>query len=128
MAWQPSAITGISALVASEPLESWKALLAYHAIEHHAAVLPPKFDREAFAFFGKTLGGTPAQESREKRAVRATSRALGFAVGRLYVQRYFPASAKQQAEAMVAGIIRAYHARIDRLASLVRIGTPVEIR
>src|SRR6185437_2981213 len=73
VAWQPSAITGIAALMASQPLASWKDLLAYHAIEDHAAVLPPNIDREAFNFFGKTLSGTEAQDSRDKRAVAATS-------------------------------------------------------
>jgi predicted metalloendopeptidase len=116
VAWQPSAITGLSALVASEPLESWKALLTYHAIEHRAEVLPAALDREAFAFFGKTLSGAPAQTPREKRAVTAASNALGFAVGRLYVERYFPASAKRRAQAMVAGIIRAFDRRIDALS------------
>jgi len=116
VAWQPGAITALSALAQSEPLSAWKALLAYHTIEHHAAVLPPAFDRESFAFFGKTLSGTPEQESRARRAVQATSGALGFAVGHRYAQRYFPASAKRQAEAMVANIIAAYHKRIARLA------------
>ena len=116
VAWQPSAITGISALVANAPLSSWKALLAYHAIEDHAAVLPLAFDREAFAFLGKTLTGAQAQASRDRRAVNGTSDALGFAVGRQYVQRYFPAAAKARAEAMVANLIRAYEHRIDALS------------
>ena len=115
MAWQPSAITGIAALLGGEPLESWKALLVYHAIEGKAAVLPADFDRESFAFFGKTLSGAPEQASRDKRAVDATSDALGFAVGHLYVQRYFPASAKANAQRMVAGIIAAFQKRIDAL-------------
>ncbi len=116
VAWQPSAITGISALVASAPLSSWKALLIYHAIEDRAAVLPPAFDREAFAFSGRMLTGAQAQAPRDHRAVDATSDALGFAVGHQYVQRYFPASAKARAEAMVANLIRAYQHRIDALS------------
>ena len=115
VAWQPGAITALSALTASEPLSAWKALLAYHAIEHHAAVLPPAFDHEAFAFFGQTLSGTPEQEPRARRAVQATSGALGFAVGHRYAQVYFPPAAKRQAEAMVANIIAAFHKRIARL-------------
>ena len=115
VAWQPSAITGIAALVASQPLASWKALLAYHAIEDHAAVLPPAFDRESFAFFGKTLSGAEAQDSRDKLAVAATSDALGFIVGKEYVARYFPASAKANAQQMVTNIIHAFERRIDAL-------------
>jgi putative endopeptidase len=115
VAWQPSAITGISALLASAPLASWKALLAYHVIEDHAAVLSPAIDREAFEFFGKTMTGAPVQTTRDRLAVYATSDALGFAVGRQYVQKYFPASAKARAQTMVAGIIRAFQKRIDAL-------------
>ncbi|HVX40672.1 MAG TPA: M13 family metallopeptidase [Gemmatimonadaceae bacterium] len=116
VAWQPSAITGIAALIASQPLDAWKDLLAYHAIEDHAAVLPPAFDRESFNFFGKTLSGAEAQESRDKRAVNATSDALGFAVGKEYAARYFPASAKANAQRMVAGLITAFKHRIDALS------------
>lgn len=115
VAWHPGAIRGISALVASQPLASWKALLAYHAIEHRAAVLTAALDREAFEFFGKTLNGTPERAGRAQRAVEATNTALGFAVGREYVQRHFPASARERAQAMVAGIIRAFDRRIDAL-------------
>jgi predicted metalloendopeptidase len=64
VAWQASAITGLSALVASEPLAAWKALLTYHAIERRAAVLPTAFDKESFAFFGTTLSGAPVQRAR----------------------------------------------------------------
>ena len=116
VAWQPSAITGIAALVGSQSLASWRALLAYHAIEDHADVLSPAFDRESFAFFGKTLSGAEAQDSRDRRAVQATSDALGFAVGKQYVARYFPPSAKANAQKMVAGLITAFKRRIDRLS------------
>ncbi|NUO63681.1 MAG: M13 family metallopeptidase [Gemmatimonadaceae bacterium] len=115
LAWQPSAITGIAGLLGSESLASWKALLAYHAIEDRASVLPAAFDRESFAFFGNTLSGAPEQAERDARAVDATSDALGFAVGRQYVQRYFPASAKANAQHMVAGIVAAFQQRIDAL-------------
>jgi predicted metalloendopeptidase len=116
VAWQASAITGLSALVASEPLEAWKALLTYHAIERRADVLPGAFDREAFAFFGTALSGAPVQRPRDRRAVAATSEALGFAVGRRYVEAYFPASEKARAEKMVRDIIASFDTGIDSLA------------
>jgi predicted metalloendopeptidase len=115
VAWQASAITGLSALVASEPIASWRALLAYHALMHRAAELSPEVDREAFAFFGRTLTGAEAQASRGERAVEATSGALGYAVGREYVARHFPASAKARAQVMVTNIVRAFDRRIDAL-------------
>jgi putative endopeptidase len=113
--WQPRAVTGISALVASEPLSTWKEYLTFHAIEHAAPFLSHAFVDENFAFFGTVLNGTPRQSERWKRAVDATNAALGDAVGKLYVERYFPASAKAQAEAMVRNLIVAFGRRIDRL-------------
>jgi len=115
IAWQPDAIAGLSALTASEPLESWRALFTYHAIEARADVLPRRFDDESFAFFGTTLSGVTEQRPRHARAVAAASDALGFAVGHLYVDRYFSPKAKAQAERMVHDIIAAYQRRIDAL-------------
>ena len=51
-----------SALVASEPLETWKDWLAYHLIEAYAPALPKAIADERFAFFGKAMTG--ATESR----------------------------------------------------------------
>ncbi|MFL5492934.1 MAG: M13 family peptidase, partial [Gemmatimonadales bacterium] len=81
--WQPRAVTGLSALVASEPLDAWKAWLTFHAVQDHAAVLPAEFGKERFAFFGATLSGAKQQRERWKRAIFATNAALGYAVGRL---------------------------------------------
>jgi predicted metalloendopeptidase len=113
--WQPSAVTGISALVASEPLDTWKDYLTFHAIQSRAAVLPSGFNNHTFAFFGPVLSGATKQRDRWKRAVSATNGALGFAVGRLYAERYFPPAEKARAQAMVGNIIAAFGERIDRL-------------
>ncbi len=114
--WQPGAVTGLSALVASEPLAAWKDYLAFHAIEHDAPVLPKAFVDESFAFNGTVLSGTPKIRDRWKRAVDATNAALGEAVGKLYVARYFPPQAKARIEALVKDLLVAYHARIANLA------------
>src|SRR5699024_4891161 len=89
-AWQPKAIARLSRLTAHVPLRSWRDLLTFHTLDHHASLLPKKFADLSFDFYGKTLNGTPQQRPREKRAVAATSRALGFAVGKRYVEKYFP--------------------------------------
>ena len=62
--WHPSAITGISALAASEPLETWKDYLVFHALDHHAPYLSKAFVEEHFAFHGKVLSGTPQMPTR----------------------------------------------------------------
>jgi putative endopeptidase len=114
-AWQPQAITKLSALVASEPLSSWKDYLTFHAINHSTAVLPHELDALSFEFYGHTLQGTPKQRDRWKRAIGATNGALGDAVGQEYVKRYFPASSKKQVQQMVTNILAAFDDHVDTL-------------
>ena len=113
--WQPSAITGTAALVGSEPLASWKDYLTFHAIERVSSYLPKRFVAEQFAFHGEVLTGTPQLRERWKRAVDATNQALGEAVGKVYVQHYFPPTEKARAEAMVRNLLAAFATRIDHL-------------
>ncbi|MGA2170334.1 MAG: M13 family metallopeptidase, partial [Terracidiphilus sp.] len=113
--WQPEAFTGESALVASTPLDTWKDWLAFHLIEAYAEVLPKALADEHFAFFDKTLSGTPQQRPRWQRGVFMVNGQLGDAIGQVYAQRYFSAEAKAQAQAMVANLIAAYRKRIASL-------------
>ncbi|HEY7171163.1 MAG TPA: M13 family metallopeptidase, partial [Vicinamibacterales bacterium] len=113
--WQPEAIIGESALVASEPLETWKAYLQYHVLNRWSNLLPKAFAQERFDFYGKVLSGTPQMPDRWKRAIASTNAAMGDAVGQLYVQHYFSADAKAKAQAMVADLKRAFARRIDNL-------------
>ncbi len=113
--WQPGALTGTAALVGSEPLASWQDWLRFHYVEHYAVYLDQALAREHFEFHGHILSGTPQIAPRWKRAVDVTNLALGEAVGRLYVERYFPPSEKARAQAMVANLLAAFGARIDHL-------------
>ena len=113
--WHPSATTGIAALVGSEPLALWKEYLTFRAVNRAAGLLPKAFADQSFAFYGTALSGATEMLPRPRRAVDATSGALGDAVGKLYVQKYFPPEAKAAAEAMVRNIIDAFAARIDKL-------------
>jgi Predicted metalloendopeptidase len=113
--WQPSAITGVSALVRSETLDTWKDYLRFHQLEHYASVLPKEVADEHFAFYGVILAKEKETPARDKEAIAATESALGQMVGQLYTQRYFPPESKAKAEAMVADLITAYRARISNL-------------
>ena len=113
--WQPSAVTGLAALAAKESLDTWKEYLTFHAIDGFANVLPAALGNERFAFHGTVLAGTPEQRDRWKRAVDATSFALGEAVGRLYAEKYFPPAAKARVEEMVKNLMAAFGRRIDAL-------------
>jgi predicted metalloendopeptidase len=113
--WHPDAVTGEAALVASESLDAWKALLMAHELDQFAPELPKAFDDEAFAFYGTVLNGVPKQRDRWKRAITAEDAALGDALGRMYVKRYFPPAAKAKIEAVTANVKAAFGRRIDAL-------------
>ena len=114
-AFHDQSIPRIAALVASEPLDVWKDWLAYHQVNQYASVLPTKIDDDRFAFYGEALQGVKVQRSRERRAIAALNGALGDALGRLYVGKYFPASDKARIQGMVSGIKEAFATRIARL-------------
>ncbi len=115
-AFDAGAIPRLAALVGTEPLESWKDWLTFHQINQNADVLPSKLDQLSFAFNSKQLLGTEEQRPRDKRAVAAVNDSIGDALGKLYTDRYFPASAKTAIQDMVSNIKAAFVARIDGLA------------
>jgi predicted metalloendopeptidase len=114
--WQPSAVTGVSTLVETESVDTWKDYLRFHLIEHYAGVLSKAAADEHFSFYGTILSGTQQAPDRKQLAIAATNAALGQAVGQLYTQRYFPPQAKSAAKAMVSNLISAFRARISGLA------------
>ncbi len=94
--WQPAAVTGLAAQVASQPLAAWKDYLRFHAIHDFADVLPRAFAEQALAMHAAT--GAGPQPSRAARALVATQSALKDALGRMYAERYFPAGQKARVE------------------------------
>jgi putative endopeptidase len=114
--WHPKAVRGTAALFGSEPVETWRDFLTFHVIDRNAIYLPKAFVDQRFAFYGKVLTGTQEQRARWKRALDETNDALGDAVGKLYVRRFFPEQAKQQLQVMVKNITHAFERRIDNLA------------
>ncbi len=113
--WQPSAVTGEAALVAGTPLEAWRDLLRLHEIDRLAPYLPQAFADESFHFFGTALSGAPQQRPRDRRARDFVNATLGETVGKLYAQRYFPPSSKQQVEALVANLLAVYAQRLQAI-------------
>ncbi|WP_374942853.1 M13 family metallopeptidase [Sphingomonas sp.] len=112
---QPSAVTGIARLIADVPIGVLRDQLLIRSLDTFADVLPAKFDGEQFAFYGTTLGGTPQQEERWKRAVGFTSGALSDDVSKAYVAKYFPPETKAAADALVKNVLAAMGERIDKL-------------
>ena len=113
--WQPSAFTGESALVASQPIDAWKDLLAYHLIEDYPSATSKALADESFAFFGTTLSGTTKRRPRDFRGDVLVSSTLGDAVGQIYVKRFFSPEAKAQADAIVANLLAAFRVRLENI-------------
>jgi predicted metalloendopeptidase len=114
-AYHANAIPKLAALVGSEPLDAWKDWLTFHTLNQEASVLPNPIRDASFAFYGTALSGTTQQRPRDVRALNATSNALQDAVGKAYVDKYFPASAKAEVQKMVDGIKAAFHKKVEGL-------------
>jgi endothelin-converting enzyme/putative endopeptidase len=113
--YHPGAVKGVAALVNEVPLQDWKDYMAFHTVNHFGPVLPKAFVDQRFDFYGKTLSGTPQLSPRWKRGLNSINGALPDAVGKVYVERYFPAEAKVRLQKMVANIVDAFRKRIDQL-------------
>ena len=111
--WQPTAVKGVGALVASEPLQAWKDYLRVRVVDRYADVLPRAFRDQAFALHGAAVSGQAEPSPRGQRALEATQTAMSDAIGRMYVERHFPPDRKARVEAIVANVISAFRRRLD---------------
>lgn len=111
VAWQPTAITGVAALVGAQPLESWKDYLRVRAFDAFAEVLPRAFADPALAMRA-AVSGQAQPSPRAQRAVEATQLAMSDALGRMYAERYFPVGLKARVETIAAGVIAAFRQRV----------------
>ena len=117
VAWQPGAIKGAAALVAAQPLPVWQDYLRFHLIDGFADVLPRAFAEAAAVFHG-----TAAPDQRAQRAIDETSKALPDAVGRLYVERYFPATTKAKLQEIAGRVSAALGQRVRTVTWLSPTG------
>ncbi len=106
VAWQPSAVKGVAALVASQSLQTWKDYLRVRLVDRHVDVLPRTFVKS---------NGTTAQSQilRQQRANEATQAAMSDAIGQLYAARYFPAQYKARVQAITANVVAAFTRRVE---------------
>jgi putative endopeptidase len=110
-----TAFPKIAAIYGKTDVETLKAWLAFTTIDQAAGYLSKDFDQAKFDFRSKTLSGTQAQQPRWKRGVSVVDGNLGEALGKLYVDTYFPPENKARMEALVGDIQTALGARIRKL-------------
>jgi putative endopeptidase len=89
------------------PLADWKVYLKWHLLDSTAENLSAPFVEENFAFRGKYLAGATEIKPRWKRCVESTDQLFGEALGKKYVEKYFPPEAKARMQEMVRNLLGA---------------------
>jgi putative endopeptidase len=112
---QPDYLQGLSAMIQSTPIATWKAYFRYRVLSSRAPYLPHAFVEEDFAFNEQTLHGTQQPPDRWKRGTRLVDRLMGEASGKLYVAKYFPPATKARIDELVRNLLKAYAASIEQL-------------
>ncbi|MBU2978000.1 M13 family metallopeptidase [Alteromonas sp. C1M14] len=113
----PQPVKDVINLINTTDLATWKSYLKYHTLSKNASLLSEDIYQTYFDFFGTTLNGQQEPRPRWKRALSqmGSTESLGFALGKIYVARYFPESSKQQMTELVGNLRKALGKRIDNL-------------
>jgi predicted metalloendopeptidase len=112
---QPSYFTALAGMFNSVPMNTWKQYLRWQTLSDQAPYLSDTFVNTQFDFVGKVLSGKQVNAERWKRGVNTVNSAMGFALGKLYVAKYFTADAKQRSNALTQTLIKTYHDSIQKL-------------
>jgi len=113
---QPEFMKEVDRQLRETTLADWQIYLTWQLLNAKADVLSEAFVNENFAFQGKYLSGATEIKPRWKRCAESTDLLLGEALGKKYVEKYFPPEAKARAQEMVANIIAAMHDTIEGLS------------
>jgi putative endopeptidase len=112
---QPKFFDGVNQQLTSRPLSEWKAYLRYQVLADAASFLSEPFEKERFRFYATIISGTPEMEPRWQRSARVVDRALGEALGQLYVERYYPAEARARMAQMITNLQVVMRERLQKL-------------
>jgi putative endopeptidase len=112
---QPGYFTGLAEVMATTPLPVWKAYFKWRVLSAAAPYLSKAFVDERFAFTGGVLRGVPENEPRWKRGIELLDGSMGEALGKLYVEKYFPPQHKARMQALVRNLLEAYRQDIETL-------------
>ena len=112
---QVEPIKEVEKIINSLPVENQIAYMQWSLIDRAAGYLSDDLVAQNFDFLGKTLSGKQANQPRWKRAVSTVNGVLGEAVGQMYVEKYFPAAAKERMVQLVKNLQTALGERIRNL-------------
>lgn len=112
---QPDFFKALRTLFKDVSIEDIKDYLRWNLISDAASSLSDDFVNEHFEFYGKILHGIQKLPVLWKRCVADTDDAIGQALGKIYVEKYFGHEAKEQINELVDNLIIAYEKRIQKL-------------
>jgi putative endopeptidase len=111
---QPAYYDKLNDMLGSVSLDAWKIYLKANVMTNYADILSEPFENRSFAY-QKVISGQAVQKSRAQGMVQKVDRQLGFALGKLYVKRYFDEEAKKRVLDLVNNLQKAFESRIDQL-------------
>ncbi|RKS94732.1 endothelin-converting enzyme/putative endopeptidase [Flavobacterium limicola] len=112
---EPRYMKALQAIMTQNKIEDWKAYMKWTILRSASGQLSSEIEVANFDFYGKTLTGAIKQRPREDRALQTVNGTIGEALGKLYVEKMFPAEAKVKAEKMIKNVVLAYQNRINNL-------------
>jgi putative endopeptidase len=112
---QPKYMTALQTIFTENKVEDWKAYLRWMLIDNASDVLTTEIEKANWDFYSQTLQGAKKQRPREERALQVVNGTVGEALGKLYVEKKFPAEAKEKANKMIKNVFLAFENRINKL-------------
>ncbi len=109
---QPEPVHEVEKILATAPLDQLKAYMELAVISSSAGMLSDAFSKRKFEYT-KVAYGVQQQQPRWKRALSFVQGIMGEAVGKLYVQKYFPESSKERMIQLVKNLQSAFAQRIE---------------
>ncbi len=112
---QPRYMSSLQTLFSENKVEDWKAYMRWMLLRGASSQLSTTIETANWEFYGKTLTGALKQRPRHEKALQVVNGTVGEALGKLYVEKMFPAEAKEKAMKMIKNVMRAYEIRINNL-------------
>ena len=112
----PSYTEALAGLLSDDRLADWQLWGTWHILRSRAGVLPEHIGEKNFEFYGTKPTGATQQRDRWKRGVGLAQGLVGEEIGRVYAEKYFPASSKSDMLELVDYLLRAYRQRIGQLS------------
>ncbi len=112
---EPEFLKSFGRELTGAPIDTWRSYLRWRVLDAYADALSAPFVEQNFAFYRRYLSGATEMKPRWKRCAEATDALLGDALGRAYVEKYFPPEAKARMQEMVRNIRLAMRDTIDGL-------------